>query len=536
DKPSFLKEVPKTPTPQLSEEGSSTIKPLPIGERSSTTESPPPDKGSKTTKPPPPGGTSSATEPTPPDEDSKIQAVKILGSYNLSVKPYLPLYESVPTERPMTFDGEVEIRANTNERVDEIELNMLDIEIIEERCAVIVDNRSINIRNISVSREYQKVVFSMDEFIEKDEELKIKIGYTGAIIEGMLGFYGFVYTDSNGSIKVGATTQFEQAHARKMVPCFDEPSFKAPWSVTVIHPQGTTALSNGIEFRVWSQPQRINETSYALDFGVKCLEFFEDFLEIKYPLDKLDFVALPRFRAGGMENWGLNNYKYVSFLWFGNLVTMRWWSELWLKEGFSDFMAFLALEKITDRGRAEADYFLTSSLEVAFMADAGSSTHPLKWHAEKPSELMDGVSAISYKKGASFLVMTAAILGADDFYKGVKIGFPLITVRSINDSTFEISQERYKKDPTEADPPKYNSSGHNFQWDVPLWYQLNHEPVKLTWLRAIDGPLYISADTVNTTIVVNADRYGFYRQNYDVEGWKKIAKQLLEDHTVPDFS
>ncbi|PIO71147.1 hypothetical protein TELCIR_06966 [Teladorsagia circumcincta] len=65
----------------------------------------------------------------------------------------------------------------------------------------------------------------------------------------------------------------------------------------------------GLRFRVWSQPERINTTSYALNFAVKCLEFFEDYLEFKYPLDKLDLVALPDFFSSAMENWGLNNYK-----------------------------------------------------------------------------------------------------------------------------------------------------------------------------------------------------------------------------------
>ncbi|PIO69016.1 hypothetical protein TELCIR_09179 [Teladorsagia circumcincta] len=113
-----------------------------------------------------------------------------------------------------------------------------------------------------------------------------------------------------------------------------------------------------------------------------------------------------------------------------------------------------------------------------------------------------------------------------------QIGFPLITVKSVNDSTFEVTQERYKKDPTEADPPEYNiSPWYNFRWDVPLWYQLNDEPEKMNWLE-IGKPLYIPANTASTTIVVNVDRYGFYRQNYDLEGWKKIGKQLLQKHTV----
>ncbi|PIO73861.1 peptidase family M1, partial [Teladorsagia circumcincta] len=382
-------------------------------------------------------------------------------SYNLSVKPYLPMYAGVPTEREMTFDAEVEIGAKTNERVDEIELNMLNLEIIKESCAVTVKNKAIKIRNISVIAVYQKVVFSLEEFIEEHEELKIKISYTGAITEDKFGFYEILYTDKNGLKKTGATTQFEQVHARRMVPCFDEPSFKATWSVTVIHPEGSTALSNGIE--VGSDR--------------------EDMLLYRDDL----------YKMGDRHN-----------------------TELIIAHELAH----------------QADYFLPSSLEEALVADDMQSTHPLNWKAEKPDELMEGVSRISYSKGASLLAMIAAIIGADDFYKAVKIGFPLVTVRSVNGSTFEITQERYRKNPSLPDPPKYNTSRRGFKWDVPLWYQINHEPVTLTWLHVKGGSLYISADTANTTIVVNADRYGFYRQNYDVVGWKKIGQQLLKNHTV----
>ncbi|PIO56137.1 hypothetical protein TELCIR_22468, partial [Teladorsagia circumcincta] len=98
-------------------------------------------------------------------------------SYDLSVKPYLPAYAGVPTERQMTFDGEVEIKAETYGpgSVDKIELNMLDLKILEENCSVTVNNKAVKIRNISVNKEYQKVVFNLHKSIEPDEEIKIKV-------------------------------------------------------------------------------------------------------------------------------------------------------------------------------------------------------------------------------------------------------------------------------------------------------------------------------------------------------------------------
>ncbi|VDO66261.1 unnamed protein product [Haemonchus placei] len=78
---------------------------------------------------------------------------------------------------------------------------------------------------------------------------------------------------------------------------------------------------------------------------------------------------------------------------------------------------------------------------------------------------------------------------------------------------------------------KDDSSAHGIKWDIPIWYQLNGNPVQFAWLSK-DKPLYIRANTENDILVVNGDRHGFYRQNYDEKGWKKIIKQLTENHTV----
>lgn len=125
---------------------------------------------------------------------------------------------------------------------------------------------------------------------------------------------------------------------------------------------------------MWSRPEEKNSTLYAVTAGVKCLEFYEKYYGIPFPLQKQDMVALPDFSAGAMENWGLITYRENSLLydakiypgaqkrrvavviahelahqWFGNLVTLKWWNDLWLNEGFATLVEYLGTDEISDK-------------------------------------------------------------------------------------------------------------------------------------------------------------------------------------------
>ncbi|KAK5968803.1 Puromycin-sensitive aminopeptidase, partial [Trichostrongylus colubriformis] len=195
-----------------------------------------------------------------------------------------------------------------------------------------------------------------------------RVAYTGNIQTVTLsGLYRTTYKDIDGSLKTAAVSDFEPSDARRMVPCFDEPDFKANWTVTIIHPDGTTALSNGkeigkvretsspwitstfeetpkmstyllavavgefkfvegytkgnVRFRIWSRPAALSMTSHALNTGIACLDFYDHHYGIKYPLSKQDMLALPDFEAGAMENWGLITYRETQLLYDANIYS-----------------------------------------------------------------------------------------------------------------------------------------------------------------------------------------------------------------------
>ncbi len=182
---------------------------------------------------------------------------------------------------------------------------------------------------------------------------------------------------------------------------------------------------------------------FALKYGQKLLELYESYFEIPYPLPKLDLIAIPDFAAGAMENWGAITFRENLLLydkntssartkqliaevishelahqWFGNLVTMKWWNDLWLNESFATFMA----TKLLDKMHPEWDLwkqFLTDAMNTAMALDSLQSTHPIDVPVDSPSQIREIFDPISYEKGGCVLRMLEYYVGERSFKRGL---------------------------------------------------------------------------------------------------------------------
>jgi len=201
---------------------------------------------------------------------------------------------------------------------------------------------------------------------------------------------------------------------------------------------------NGVRIRVYTTPGKKHQARFALDCAVKTLEFYEKYFAIPYPLPVLDMVAIPDFSSGAMENWGavtyresallvdekhssLGNKQWVALVvahelahqWFGNLVTMEWWTHLWLNEGFASFIEYLAVDKLFPKWDIWTQ-FSTNDQGVGLRLDALATTHPIEVEVHHPSEIGEIFDEVSYSKGASVIRMLAAYLGEKDFRNGLR--------------------------------------------------------------------------------------------------------------------
>ena len=207
----------------------------------------------------------------------------------------------------------------------------------------------------------------------------------------------------------------------------------------------TTSPTTAIQTTVYTIPGKAHQGKFCLETATKCLDLYQDLFQIPYPLIKSDLLAIPDFAAGAMENWGCVTYREAKILvkegstsesmrrgiartvchelahqWFGNLVTMEFWTQLWLNEGFARFMEFVAIDILFPDWDAWTE-FVQSVFGVAQSLDAMKSSHPVEVQVQHPDEIHDIFDAISYAKGASLIRMLSSYLGFETFMEGLKI-------------------------------------------------------------------------------------------------------------------
>jgi len=201
---------------------------------------------------------------------------------------------------------------------------------------------------------------------------------------------------------------------------------------------------NSTKVRVITTPGKKMQGRFALDIAVKSLEFYNDYFRMDYPLPKLDLIAIPDFESGAMENWGLITYRETALLiddmnssaatkqrvclvisheiahqWFGNLVTMKWWNDLWLNEGFASWIEYKPIDKIFPEWDLWTQFFYLDTIS-AFSLDSLQSSHRIEVDVINPNDISEIFDAISYSKGASIIRMIEQYLGDEIFRKGLR--------------------------------------------------------------------------------------------------------------------
>jgi aminopeptidase N len=375
------------------------------------------------------------------------------------------------------FEGDATIRVTVASPTDTIVLNAAELKFTE----VTIDEGAARQRPaVSLDPPTETAALSVAAPLAKGNHV-VRIRYTGVLNDKLRGFYL-----GHAGGRPYAATQFEATDARRAFPCFDEPAFKATFSVTVTADRGDRVISNGrllsdrpadggwhtvrfstsprmssylvalavgdfqcvgrtvdrVPIRVCALSRDTSLRSIAIEATARILTFYNHYFTIKYPYGKLDIVGIPDFAAGAMENTAAIFFREADLLadpknasastrrniasiiahemahqWFGDLVTMRWWDDLWLNEGFATWMA----NKPLADWKPEWDIPVHEELETqtALEADSFDSTRPVHVPLQSSAEIDEAFDAIAYEKGAAVLRMVERYVGADTFRTGV---------------------------------------------------------------------------------------------------------------------
>ena len=326
--------------------------------------------------------------------------------------------------------------------------------------------------------------------------------------------------------------------------------------------------------RVLTAPGRSEAGRYALEAGGRILDAFEEYYALDYPLPKLDLLAIEEHAFGAMENWGAISFQAnrllvdpssssfagqdvfetaaheIAHQWFGNLVTMAWWTDIWLNESFAALMETKITERLEPALDPRADFFLrVSGMAAAFDGDSLRSTHPVRSTVEHPSEIGQIFDDISYGKGSSVLAMLEAYLGEEPFRSGVadylhrfrfgnartenlweslartsgepvgaiagpwidRPGLPVVSAR-LGPDGLELRQERFS----------YLGSAASEPWPIPMVLEIDGRRERLKFDTA-HRTVPVDPDA---TVHLNPGAYGFYRVLYDRTLYDRLLRAL----------
>ncbi|XP_014663499.1 PREDICTED: thyrotropin-releasing hormone-degrading ectoenzyme-like [Priapulus caudatus] len=353
-----------------------------------------------------------------------------------------------------------------------------------------------------------------------------------------------------------------------------------------------TTTRNGFVIRTWARPELVNDTEHSLSVAKTSSEFLTDYFQMTTVIPKEDHVCVPNF-VSAMENWGLILYQDVYFIWneststihdkylvtkvishevahtwFGNMVTMSWWDELWLSEGFASYLSLIVIDHMFPEWRA-FDLLALKDTQTAMELDSSATSWPVSRTVSTEKQIHESFNPISYNKGQALLRMLNHIVGDENFRNAMRVfvrrhqmstaniddlwrafdevtsmsistimntwtlqmGFPLVTVKRISPTMCQLVQEHFLLKGIEGEAKPHSALG-KYAWFIPFEYTTGPDGMTQTvWMNMSSAAIELSEDD---WILGNIGYNGYYRVNYEPDDWDKLIKLLNSDHTMFD--
>ncbi|MBB4709347.1 M1 family metallopeptidase [Xanthomonas arboricola] len=560
-----------------------------------------------------------AAAPAPPS----AAASSITTQLPRTAKPTHYAVEITPHADKMTFDGKVAIDVSVLQATDRIVLQAANLSLA--RGTLTRKGGKPQAAKVSTDAEAQTATFAFDKPLAVGEYV-LSIDYSGVINTQANGLFALDYTTAQGARRA-LFTQFENSDARRFIPSWDEPNFKATFDLAINAPAGQMAVSNmpvasskpgangrtriafqtspkmstyllfvsvgdferatvtadnGTEIGVIAQKGKVDQAQFALESGRDVLHEYNAYFGIPYPLPKLDNIAAPGRSQffSAMENWGaIFTFEYsllldpavanidtkqgvftvaaheIAHQWFGNLVTMAWWDDLWLNEGFANWMEARTTAKLHPEWDIDKTGPALKS-RAAMRRDAYATTHPVVQHVATVEQASQAFDAITYQKGEAVIAMLEDYVGSDHWRTGVRSyikqhqygnavtdqlwqqidavapgkqftqvahdftlqpGVPLIKASSRcvgGQTAVTLEQGEFTLDRPDKQP---------LRWHVPVVLRSgNGAPMRVL----VDGTAQVQVPGCEAPVVVNAGQKGYFRTWYAPAQFKALTDRF----------
>ncbi len=389
-----------------------------------------------------------------------------------SIQPTEQAIELTLDPNKPDYTGRTVFQLDIKEDVERIGIYQIGIEM-----STITLSSGTSSRPLEATAADYDINWLADGKMIKAGQYELSIEFNAKLSTDSLGMHSSRFEGNNYIF-----TQFESMYARRAIPTFDEPSFKLPYQLTIIAPEGLTVVSNApvatestaggwqrVEFMptkplssyliayavgpldraeikgmsvpgyIYTPVGHADELGFVLSETANIVGALEDYFGLDYPFRKLDFIAVPEFAFGAMENPGLITYRTdllmlgdkptgrtartalsviaheVAHIWYGDLVTMAWWDDLWLNESFASWME----SKITHQLYPQYESDLSLPQTRAFSGDQRTSVKPIRKTVRSEADTNEG-SGLAYSKGETVLRMLEHYVGADAWQRGTR--------------------------------------------------------------------------------------------------------------------
>ncbi|XP_067141359.1 aminopeptidase N-like [Centruroides vittatus] len=547
-------------------------------------------------------------------------------NYLLEIRPYLAPHN-------LTFRGSVLVTVTCALPTKNVTVHSNNLTVDETRVTDSNDNSTLTVEWLEEDEENQFLILHLDRSLRVGNVYRIFFRFSGVLNDSKVGFYWSSYQEDGATEYLAvthfepvdarrcfpcfdepalkATFDVTIVRWRNMTSLSNMPKLKSEdrdqdWVADVYQTSvkmstylvalfvGNFYRNGDDKFAIWTTRNNLNRTQLAFELTPKFIKFFENILQVPYSLPKLDMVSVPEHKSSAMENWGLIVYHDANLLydpeinadsekqftsriiaheishqWFGNLVTPKWWQDIWLSEGLATYLESIAVDAVLP-GWNMVDG-LVRSVENIVAYDCSDHSIAVSQKVDRTPKLFRLFNSFTYKKGGMIARMVHHVLGNETFWRGLSSylkeksfdsveendlwrhftqaqpkeraiqigrimeswthnrGYPVVTaVRDYDNGRALLTQ-------TSCLTKHVKDKNFLSVWKIPLTYTDGRNPdwtpKVRKWLGTIKGTLFNLPGSEHW-ILINIRQVGYYHVNYDLQNWKLLSAQLQKDHRV----